>query len=120
MEFEAKVIQYKIDTGVCEEKKVCNLLELRQLICKEDKVTEIAISKHLRVYFSKNAYEDGVSCHVKIKEEKDAFTGAWISSRGYDFLFGNTCILVECDDEKPIDITEKGKLEILECIIKKG
>ena len=121
MEFCAKCYLLDLNTGELEDRVISCIQDIRDIIGDgiKNNAKIVHIDKYHKVYYKKpTSYTDGVSCWIKIVSEYDKETNKWSKVYNSDFAFGDKLLLVECDDEKPIDISDSAKDFILSCIDK--
>ena len=107
MEFEAKaIVKRRLDNGswLSEPivlRSVDDILDVFKP-CQKD-VEQVNLSLNYKVYYSVGLLTTGVEAHVKDKDGDISY-------------MCSPLLLVECDNEKPVDISEEGLKTIEEAI----
>jgi hypothetical protein len=105
MTFDAKaVVLTKTENGWEKSYKTLKSVDdiKKTFTPHEDNVTEVHLDKYRRVYYSLGFLTDGVE--AKILQEEDTH------------FMASPLLLVYCDDEKPVDITDETLKSIEESI----
>ena len=105
MEFNAKVLLLKKveKTWIDEVAVVTSVSDMRALI--GDDITQVNLSKYEKVYYSPDS--------IGVRGEVSAMVKDVDGDRHF---MGDILLLVECNDEKPVDITEETLTKIKEAI----
>ena len=118
MDFNAKCILFDIKTKNCSEVNITSVKDIFNVFgnAEDIKVSQVNIDKYNKVYYDASNLADGITGWCSTFAEHNEMTGEWVDCQGKDYLIGSKLLLVLCDDNKPIDITEKCKEYIISCL----
>lgn len=97
MEFNAKALLLKKENGEWKEEEITikNVVDIRAVFTPyESTVDQVNLDRYRKVYYTMGFLKDGI----------DARTVDMDDNRAY---LVSPLLLVQCDDEKPIDLTEE-------------
>lgn len=117
MDFDAKCVLLNVDTDSTEVVTIKSIEDIKSIV-GGDAVTQVDISKYLKVYYdgSLESISKGVSGYIQKISEHNPLTGQWDESFNKEFFSGSRLLLVLCDDNHPIDITETELNVMLSCV----
>ena len=100
------VLLERDDKGVWSEKNVCidSIDSMKELVAND--LTQVNFSKYEKVYFASSTIEGYGQIVAKTHD-----------CNGETFYMGAPLLLVQCDDEKPIDISEEIYSKIKERLV---
>lgn len=118
MKFKAKCRLLNIKTNKVNEVTVTSIEDIIQVVENgyKDKVAQISIDKYHKVYYSTLGMEKGISCWVDIVSTYDETTGTWKDFKGTDYIVGDNILIVFCNDEYPVDLTDEAYSFITSCL----
>lgn len=110
--YKAKGVVYNTNNGVSQDVILTSVEDMAVALgnCKKENLCQIDIDKYHKICYNIGVLENsGISGWVKTDKFYDRVRGTWSEFNGKEFFTGDKILLFYCNNDNPVDITDKAR-----------